>query len=265
MNKTIVIPILLFVSLFSISAQEFWLQPVKFIYKSGERLVSSFLSGENFIGEPSDLKKNQIESLTLQQLSKSISVLDSVSDGNKDNFKLTLNAEGTYVVSMETKNVLHEWDGVEFNDLLKENGLDEILESRKKTSPPVPAKEQRASYTKLLFQVGEKKDDTYKTSNNLPVEILPLQNPYALKIGDPIQFKVLFDGKPIFGARVKVWNRFDNRTTIQNIYTQQDGTIETRVSSPGPWLVSVLRMVPSKQPGADWQSYRGSLVFGVEK
>ncbi|HZB11649.1 MAG TPA: DUF4198 domain-containing protein [Chryseolinea sp.] len=265
MNKTIVIPILLFVSLLSISAQEFWLQPVKFIYKSGERQAINFLNGENFMGEAWDLKKNQIEALSLHQLSKSISVIDSASEGKKENVKLTLNTEGTYLLTMQTKNVLNEWDGAKFNDLLKEYGLDEILESRKKINPPPPSKEHYATYTKLLFQVGEKKDDTYKKSNNFPVEILPLENPYALKIGDPIRFKILFDGKPIFGARIKVWNRFDNRTTIQNIYTQQDGTIETRVSSPGPWLVSVLRMVPSKQPGADWQSYRASLVFGVEK
>ena len=166
---------------------------------------------------------------------------------------------------MQTKNALNEWEAEKFNAFLKENGLDEIIRpSNKNQHACIPTNEYYSGYTKLLVQVGEKKDDTHKKLNNFPVEIVPLENPYSLKIGDPIHFKILFDGKPVFGVRVKVWNRFDNRTTIQNIYTEKDGTLETRVSSPGPWMVSVVRMVPSKQPGADWQSYRGSLVFGVK-
>ncbi len=266
MNKKIVIPILLFVAIALISAREFWLQPLKFVYKPGEKLVMNFKSGENFMGEPWDLQKNQIESLVLQHLSSSSSVLDSIKEDRNNNLILTLKAEGSYLLSMQTKNALNEWEAEKFNSFLKENGLDEILDRRTKTNTLAsPTKEYYSGYTKLLLQVGEKKDDTHKKVNGFPVEILPLENPYALKIGDPIHFKILFDGKPVFGVRVKVWNRFDNRTTIQNIYTEKNGTLETRVSSPGPWMVSVVRMVPSKQSGADWQSYRGSLVFGIEK
>jgi uncharacterized GH25 family protein len=266
MDKKFVIPTLLVLAIALISAREFWLQPLKFVYKSGEKLVMSFKAGENFIGEPWDLQKNQIQSLVLQHTSSSSSVLDSIREDGNNNLILTLRAEGSYLLSMQTKNAVNEWEAEKFNSFLKENGLDEILDRRTKTNTLAsPAKEYYSGYTKLLVQVGEKKEDTHKKINGFPVEILPLENPYALKIGDPIHFKILFDGKPVFGVRVKVWNRFDNRTTIQNIYTEKNGTLETRVSSPGPWMVSVIRMVPSKQSGADWQSYRGSLVFGINK
>ena len=266
MNKKFTIPILLALGIALISAREFWLQPSKFVYKSGENLVMNFKAGENFIGEPWDLKRNQIESLVLQHSSSSSSVLDSIKNDENDFLSLTLRAEGSYLLSMQTKNEVKEWEPEDFNSFLKEYGLDEILDRRAKANTHAsPAKEYYSCYTKLLLQVGEKKDDTHKKANNFPVEIMPLENPYSLKIGDPIHFKILFDGKPVFGVRVKVWNRFDNRTTIQNIYTEKDGTLETRVSSPGPWMVSVVRMVSSKQPGAEWQSYRGSLMFGIEK
>jgi hypothetical protein len=61
-----------------------------------------------------------------------------------------------------------------------------------------------------------------------------------------------------------VWNRYKNRTTMQPIYTQQDGRIEAHVSNPGAWMVSVVQMIPSDDPKADWRSYWGSLVFGVQ-
>jgi len=266
MNKKIVIPILLFVGIALISAREFWLQPLKFVHKLGEKFVMSFKAGDNFIGEPWDLQKYQIESLVLQHVSGSSSVKDSIKEDRNNSLILTLKQEGGYMLAMQTKSALNEWDAENFNSFLKENGLDEVLERRTKTNTLTsPAKEYYSGYAKLLVQVGEKKDDAHKKLNNFPVEIVPLENPYALKIGDPIHFKILFDGKPVFGVRVKVWNRFNNRTTIQNIYTEKNGTLETRVSSPGPWMVSVVRMMPSNQSGADWQSFRGSLVFGIEK
>jgi uncharacterized GH25 family protein len=116
-----------------------------------------------------------------------------------------------------------------------------------------------------LIQVGDKKDDTYKKVAGFPIEIIPEKNPYTLKIGDVIRFKILFQGKPAeFGTKVKVWNRYDNRTTVQNIYTEKDGTMETRLSGKGPWMVSVVKMIPSKQADANWQSFWGSLVFGID-
>jgi hypothetical protein len=39
--------------------------------------------------------------------------------------------------------------------------------------------------------------------------------------------------------------------------------IETHISNAGAWMVSFVKMVPSKNPEADWQSYWASLVFGI--
>ena len=247
-------------------AHEFWLQPVKFFLKSGERLVVSFKVGENFMGEPWDLKNNRIEKLELHQGSKSVNLSDSVNLANaKDNLSVTLKEEGTHLLVMQSNNAFMELEGEKFDAYLKEEGMDEILDHRKKTNTlAVPAKEFYSRHAKLLIQVGDKKDDTYKKVMGFPVEIIPDRNPYTLKQGDPIRFKILFEGKPVFGVKVKVWNRFDSRTTIQNIHTEKDGTMEARISNPGRWMVSVVKIVRSKQPGADWQSYWGSLVFGIK-
>ena len=158
---------------------------------------------------------------------------------------------------MQSDNFFLESDPSKFNDFLKSAGLDDIAYQRQKNNTLTsPGKEQYSVHTKLLVRVGQKHDDTYKKVLGFPAEIIPLQNPYALKIGEKIRFKILFDGKPVFGARVKVWNRSDNRTTIQNIYTEKDGTIEAIISNSGPWMVSVVSMVSSRQSGVDWQSYR---------
>ncbi len=124
----------MFVAIALISAREFWMQPLKFVYKPGEKLVMNFKAGENFIGEPWDLQKNQIESLVLQHSSSASSVLDSINEDRNNNLILTLRAEGSYLLSMQTKNALNEWEAENFNSFLKENGLDEILDRRTKTN-----------------------------------------------------------------------------------------------------------------------------------
>ena len=263
--KRILLTIFFLTLLTLAGAHEFWLQPSRFLFTVGEKLLVSFLVGENFMGEPWDLRKHRIEKLELHQLTKSRDLADSVKEGAKDNLQITLREEGTHMLLMQSNNAFAEMEGEKFNAYLKEDGLDEVLDHRQRTNTlSTSAKESYARYSKLLIQVGDKKDDTYKKVAGFPVEIIPEKNPYALKIGDVIRFKILFQGKPSFGTKVRVWNRFDNRTTVQNIYTEKDGTMETRLSGKGPWMVSVVKMIPSKQVGSDWQSYWGSLVFGVD-
>src|SRR5687767_14922320 len=100
MNKKIVIPTLLLLAIALVSAGEFWLQPLKFIYKPGEKFSISFKTGENFMGEPWEIKKSQIENMTLHEMSKSFAVTDSVMEGNKDNVSLTLKDAGTCLLTM---------------------------------------------------------------------------------------------------------------------------------------------------------------------
>lgn len=246
-------------------AHEFWLLPSNFFFKSGEKLLIRFMVGENFMGESWDLKQHRVEKLEHHRLSGVMNFVDSITDAEKYNLAITLKDEGTHMVALQSNNAFIELEGEKFNEYLKEDGLDDVYAHREKTKTlSRPSKEFYSRYSKLLVQVGARKDDTFKKIVGFPIEIIPEQNPYSLKKGDPVRFKILYEGKPLFGARVKVWNRFDNRTTLQNIYTEKNGVIETRISNPGPWMVSVVKMVPSKLPGAEWQSYWGSLVFGVE-
>jgi uncharacterized GH25 family protein len=224
-----------------------------------------FLVGENFMGEPWNLKQHKVEKLDLHYSRSVKNLLDSIIADDKINLSIALQGEGTHLLMLESNNSFSELSGEEFNKYLAEDGLDDVLSHRKKTGAlDKAAKEFYKRYSKLLIQVGNKRDDTYKKVIGSPIEIVPETNPYTFKKGDLVRFKILSDGKPIFGVKVKVWNRFQNRTLIQPVYPEKNGVIEARISNPGPWMVSVVKMVPSTQQGADWQSYWASLTFGVE-
>ena len=265
MGKRIFIVTSLIVLINLVQAHEFWMQPVKFLLYPGERTDVRFFVGENFIGEPWNRKGRRVEKLDLHHNAEVKSLLDSLKDDPKANLGIAIQQEGTHLLTLQSDNVFVELEGAKFNEYLAEDGLDDVLSQRKKNGTlDKIGKEYYRRYSKLLLQVGNKRDDTYKKVLGSPIEIVPETNPYTFKKGDLVKFKILSDGKPIFGVKVRVWNRFQNRTLIQPVYPEKNGIIEARISNPGPWMVSVVRMVPSKQSGADWQSYWASLTFGVE-
>lgn len=249
-----------------LQAHEFWMAPSKYYYAPGESLSLDFRVGEDFIGEAWEVKKERFERFEIHQQKNVQDVKSFLKGGDQEAFTFPLSSsEGSHVIVMQTNHAFSELDGEKFNAYLKEDALDEAYAYRKKNNQlDKIGKELYARYSKVIFQVGDKVDDGYKKSTGLPLEIFVEQNPATLKVGNKVSFKLMFEGKPLFGARVSVWNRHNNRTTRQPIFTQQDGRIETHISNPGPWMVSVVKMVPSKDPKADWESYWASLTFGVK-
>jgi uncharacterized GH25 family protein len=246
-------------------AHEFWLLPKKFRFAVGEDVPISFMVGENFEGEPWNLTKHRAEKLELHQLTKSKDLRTSVKSEAKEKLKIKLTEEGTHLLVMQSNYAFIELAADKFNEYLKEDGLDNAYEQRKNSNTlDKPAKEFYARFAKLLVQVGNKTDNTFKKRIGLKNEIVPDQNPYTLKSGDYLQCTVLYDGKPSPHQLVKVWNKIGNTTFLQNLYTENDGTIKFPINSTGPWMVSSVKMIPSEKEGADWQTMWASLVFGIE-
>lgn len=241
------------------------MQPDKFRYLPGEIMKLNLMVGEQFIGEKWDLKKHRLIRFDHHTGSSVQGLIEKVMTEGRDNHvELPLVQEGTHLLVLQSNNAFIELQAEEFNAYLKEDGLEDIIRYRKQAGTSGnPAREYYQRNAKLLVQVGNKATAVYEKIAGLPLEIIPMQNPYTLKLTDEIRFKVLFEGNPLQYALVKVWNRKDGRTLVQNLYTGKDGTITTRLASTGMWMVSCVKMVPAREEGADWQSYWGSLVFGL--
>jgi uncharacterized GH25 family protein len=248
-----------------VEAQDFWLQPDKFFYKTGEESKISFRTGDNLKGQSWDLKKENILKLEINHLTGSGDLKALAKAGEKENLIIPVKEEGTQLIILQTRDALITSEATGFNAYLKDYGLDEVIAQRKKTgTTESPVNEKYACFLKLMVQVGDAKDETFKNIVGLPIEIVPDKNPFAAKIGDMMHFKILFQGKPLFGAQVKIWNHNGNLTTTQRIFTQQDGTIEMPVSNSGSWLLNVTKMVPLKSGEGEWKSFRASLMFGIK-
>src|SRR6478736_141492 len=244
---------------------EFWLQPKKYRYKIGEQMNVDFMVGESFTGEFWDLKRHKVERLEMYNGAGKKDLLSDVKPNAGNNLGYIFSQEGTHLLALQSDAAYIELEAQKFNDYLKEDGLDDILDERKKANElDKPSKEYYTRFTKLLVQSGDKPDETYKRKVGLLLEIIPDKNPYALASGDHLQCLVLFEGKPSAHALVKVWSHIGNRVFLQNIYTENDGTIKFPISNKGPWMVSSVRMIHSEKDASIYHSLWTSLVFGIE-
>jgi hypothetical protein len=245
-------------------AQQFWMRPDKFHYQPGDTVRINFYVGDNLIGETWNLKKARIKRLELIQGETTTDLRELAREGKSKHLKFVPEGPGTWVVVMESQNSFIEIDATNFNAYLKENALDDALNARKKAgTTETPGREHYARIAKAIIQVGDSLTGDFSRPAGTSMEIMPELHPAQLKAGESCKFKVLYAGKPVFGARAYVWNNQNTRTYSQPIYTQQDGTIDTRLFNPGLWMVSVVKMVPADGVEADWQSYWCTYVFEV--
>jgi uncharacterized GH25 family protein len=263
MKRFITITIIFLTGLLT-SAHECWLQPKKYLYKTGEEVKVDFMAGESFTGEFWDLSKNKAERIELHRAVGMKDLANEVKSVKGSNFSIKADVEGTYLLAMQSNAAYIEMTAEEFNEYLKEEGLDNMLAERRKLNQMGnPSREFYSRYAKVMVQVGAKTDDTFKKKTGLRYEIVPDQNPYTLKTGDHLQCKVFFEGKPAAHSLVKVWSKINNTTFLQNIYTENDGSIRFPISTSGSWMVSSVKMIKSEMEGADYHSLWSSLVFGI--
>jgi uncharacterized GH25 family protein len=248
-----------------LSAHEFWLRPQKYYAQVGETLTIDFLVGENFTGEFWDLSKHSVAKLELITSTGRKNLLGEVKMAKGKNLTYKLAAEGCHLFALESNAAYLELDAEKFNDYLREDGLENILDDRTKGGElGSPSRELYTRYAKLLVQSGKRQDEVYKRKVGLKHEIIPLSNPFGLKSGDYMECRVVFNDEPAAHQLVKVWNFIGNRIFLQNIYTEKDGTMKFPISNAGPWMVSTVRMEKSDNAEADYESSWASLTFGIE-
>jgi uncharacterized GH25 family protein len=244
-------------------AHEFWLEPLKFWLNTNEKTTLNLMVGENYQGEKADGTKFKI--VKLKHFAKDVAE-DFQQNQSKTDLALVNVAfatEGNHLLAFNNTNKFIELEAAKFNDYLKEDGMENVLEIRKKENNL--GKKGREFYqrcVKTLFQVGKKQDGTYAQNTGMRLELIPSQNPYSATVKQ-ISFKILFDNQPLEKALVVVWQKINGKTTVKKLRSDAAGMVQFPLIHKGRLMVSTVRMVPHTNPTeADWQSYWGSYTFG---
>jgi uncharacterized GH25 family protein len=254
MNKAVMISAL-FILGASPFTHESWLEPDHFHYQPDQDIRLSWASGDNFsvetFGEPQQVK-----------------FIRAFFDGNSSDVHRQLKsyviggaAEGTWMVALQSNPLPRTWEAETVDAYLEENGLEEVSQSRKNANLRGELTGVVTHCTKLILQSGDKAGDAFREVAGFPLEIIPTGNPSVLKPGDRVDCELKFKGKPLSHTLVKIWSRLNRTTFLQNLYTENDGTVKFPISTSGSWMVSVVKMVKGEK---GWECFQSSMVFGVK-
>ena len=97
----------------------------------------------------------------------------------------------------------------------------------------------------------------------LPLEILPEANPYAVPRSATLPVRVIYSGRPLAGALVKLTNLEDDASPFEVHLTDQNGRASFTMPNSGIWLLNVIwtKALPRSEE-TDFETVFSSLSFG---
>ena len=105
--------------------------------------------------------------------------------------------------------------------------------------------------------------------SDLPLEIILPENINKLKVGDELLLKVMYQGKPLSGAKISATDKNtalqDPGKWVQESESDEKGIARIKLSSKGPWLIKASHELPfADKSECDKSTYSITLTLGLE-
>lgn len=261
--------IILMCALLAVSAfaHDLFLKTDSFFLKPNSKYTVQVMNG-TFQASEGAVALARVNDVSVVSLGKTVHPQEANFTKNETTafMNLKTGAAGTVVVGLSMKPREIALKAEEFNEYLKEDGLPDTLEERRKTGElEKDAKERYAKHVKAILQVGKKQTNDYKTILGYPVELVPQQNPYNLKKGDSIEVLCLKDGKPLAGQVVLAGREENGKIiTAPELRSDANGVVKLRLDGAGKWYVKFINMAKLDDPNLNYESKWTTLTFELK-
>lgn len=250
-------------------AHEYWLAPSTYRAGAGDTVAIGALAGEGFVGE----RKRFTPGRAVRWMVRAGRELDlkPVARGGDTTWaRFALGDRGGLLFAYESDFATITLDAAVFERYLADEGLDGPLAARRARADTLPGRERYRRSAKSWIAGTDARRATAPIG--LPCEIVPLSVPGR---ESRLRARVLFEGEPLAGALLNAWHqpfaadgrpldpaRRDTAQVAWSGRTDARGEVVVPVDPAGEWLLGVVHMIPSRDPGlADWESNWGSLTF----
>ena len=247
-----------------VSAHEYYLLPQDFTPEVGHAVGVEHRLGQKFNGNqmPWVTQWNIRSEFRQDESSKHVNGIE----GDRPALKLTPE-------KMQIATVIHQsnvdfltfktWE--KFVNYTNKEGLAFAQQaSNDGKKPKIYLKEAYARYAKTLITPKGSTEGVDKPTG-LKIELIALKNPMSLSATQTMPIQLLFDGKPLQGANLKVFVGIDTEIA-HRIITDANGKAEIPAEGVGPYLLNAIHMTEpqSKEAIAEkahWESFWASLTF----
>jgi hypothetical protein len=173
---------------------------------------------------------------------------------------------GIYVVGVETEPKLITLGADEFNNYLVADGLPHIYRVRRKEGIlDKPGRERYSKSPKAIAQVGTGGGGDPCRVLGLRLEIVPLRNPFKLKVGDTLRVRVLFRGKPLANANLGWDVPGEADWPMGTVRTNARGEALVPIGQLGLMTIRLTHMTRPKAAGYEWESFWTTLTFRIPR
>ena len=268
MKRTIIVLVLMTLASASIaSAHDLFLKLDSYFLKPNANGVVRLLNG-TFNRSDGVVARDRFRDVSLVAIGSRRSNAESFSWRNED--KTTLlefqtGAPGTYLVGASTKPREIDLKAADFNDYLDHDGIpDTLAERRRDNELGKDVRERYSKHVRAVFQVGDKLTDDYKTPLGYPVEIIPQQNPYALKVGQTLTVLCTLEGEPLKNQFVIAgWESRSGKIQTMTARTDSKGLANFMFKEAGNWYVKLIQMTRLADATLNYESKWATLTFAI--
>lgn len=251
-------------------AHDFWIQPNDYWVNPSSAVAFSLQVGHGPFRQRSPIPIGRItrfEEITMN--GSRIDLRDRLQlGGQADDGHIAFSKPGTYVLVMETDaRAQSHLPAIRFNDYLRVEGLTPALEQRERTRRmSADGSENYSRRAKSLVQVGLPDAASHAQVTEplgLPLEIVPEQNPYAVPQPSTLPVRVIFQGRPLAGALIKLTNLEQDEAPFEMHLTDHEGRARFSMPTQGTWLLNVIwtQVLPDTRE-TDFETVFSSLSFG---
>jgi len=250
-------------------AHDFWVQPGDYWVAPGAQTSVTILVGHGPYRQRSLIPVRRIMRFeavgprgTRKDLRPSLQLR-----GLRDDGRVAFREHGTYLLVLQTDARAYSLlPAIRFNDYLRAEGLTPALSFRERTHRTnADGSEAYSRQAKTIMQVGAEPGPPSRATRplGLPLEIVPDVDPYAEPCPKKLPVHVLYRGRPLSGALVKLTNLEHDANPIETHVTDEKGRAVFDAPQRGDWLLNVIwtEIAPASSD-ADFQTTFSSLSFG---
>ena len=249
------------------SAHDFWLQPHNWQTAPGIPLPFVAEVGHGAARERWGADRSRLRALVDVSRAGSVDLRPLFRPGGDvPHLTRVFQREGLHVIGLVSTNSASDLPAIRFNDYLKEEGLTPAIAARAQAGTTNRnGRELYSRRAKALVQVGRRTpgDDAIATRPiGMTLEIVPLRNPYSLGTDHTLPVQILYNGRPVPGALVKLTSLEYDAKPLKTIRSDGKGRVSFKVPPTGSWLVNVVWTRPIASLDADFETVFSSLTFG---
>lgn len=187
--------------------------------------------------------------------------------GPRDDGRVVFREPGTYLLVLQTDARAYSLlPAIRFNDYLRVEGLTPALSFRERAHRTnADGSEAYSRQAKTIIQVGAEHGPASPVTRpfGLLLEIVPDVDPYAEPRRKKLPVHVLYHGRPLSGALVKLTNLEHDANPVETHLTDESGRAVFNASQRGDWLLNVIwTEVAPASTDTDFETTFSSLSFG---